>query len=162
MGIPIESLPPKAREQVARKLMQNGGHEVPTAKHSKFGNKKAVRMVGDVEITFDSQKEARRYDELMLRYRAGEIRDLKLQPEFTLRETYTTPEGLKVRAIRYRADFSYEERVPILRGFATEKSTEDLWRSVVEDVKSPATKTRVYEIKKKLLIEQRGITIREI
>ena len=67
-----------------------------------------------------------------------------------------------MRAIRYRADFSYEERVPILRGNSTEKTENDLWRLVVEDVKSAATKTRVYEMKKKLLIEQRGIVVREI
>lgn len=162
MGIPFESLSPDAREQVARKLLQEKGTSLQSAKRSKFGNQKAVRMNGDTEIVFDSQKEARRYDELMYLYRAGEIRDLKLQPEFTLRETYTTPEGLKVRAIRYRADFSYEERVPILRGSAAEKTANDLWRPVVEDVKSAATKTRVYEIKKKLLIEQRGIVVREI
>ena len=162
MGIPIESLPPKAREQVARKLLQNGVNEELADKRSKFGNKKAVRIVGNVEISFDSQKEARRYDELLLQHHAGGIRDLKLQPEFTLRETYTTPEGLKVRAIRYRADFSYEERVPILRRTTGEKSTDDLWRPVVEDVKSSATKTRVYEMKKKLLIEKYGIVVREI
>ena len=43
---------------------------------NKYGNKKAVRN----GITFDSQKEAARYDQLMLRLCAGEIRDLKLQP----------------------------------------------------------------------------------
>ena len=54
---------------------------------NKYGNKKAVRN----GITFDSQKEAARYDQLMLRLCAGEIRDLKLQPEFTLQEAFTTP-----------------------------------------------------------------------
>lgn len=69
---------------------------------NKYGNKKAVRN----GITFDSQKEAARYDQLMLRLCAGEIRDLKLQPEFTLQEAFTTPLGERVRAIKYRADFS--------------------------------------------------------
>lgn len=71
---------------------------------NKYGNKKAVRN----GITFDSQKEAARYDQLMLRLCAGEIRDLKLQPEFTLQEAFTTPLGERVRAIKYRADFAYE------------------------------------------------------
>lgn len=70
---------------------------------NKYGNKKAVRN----GITFDSQKEAARYDQLMLRLCAGEIRDLKLQPEFTLQEAFTTPLGERVRAIKYRADFSH-------------------------------------------------------
>lgn len=56
---------------------------------NKYGNKKAVRN----GIIFDSQKEAARYDQLMLRLCAGEIRDLKLQPEFTLQEAFTTPLG---------------------------------------------------------------------
>ena len=63
---------------------------------NKYGNKKAVRN----GITFDSQKEAARYDQLMLRLCAGEIRDLKLQPEFTLQEAFTTPLGERVRAIK--------------------------------------------------------------
>ena len=36
------------------------------------------------------------------------------------------------------------------------------WLRVVEDVKSPATKTRVYEIKKKLMRERFGIDVREV
>ena len=47
---------------------------------NKYGAKKAHRG----PITFDSQKEAARYDELMLLVQAGEIRGLRLQPEFTL------------------------------------------------------------------------------
>ena len=156
MGIPLESLPPKAREQVARKMLQEIKAQPPAAGKSKYGNQKAVRMVGTNEIVFDSQKEARRYDDLVIRLRAGQIRDLKLQPEFTLRETFTTPEGIKVRAMRYRADFSYEERVPLLN------SSETAWKKVVEDVKSEATKTRVYEMKKKLLIERHGVIVREV
>ena len=87
---------------------------------------------------------------------AGKIRDLKLQPEFTLQEAYTTLEGVRVRAIRYRADFSYER--------ATEPDCcgEVHWLRVVEDVKSEATKTRVYAIKRKLMRERLGIDVREV
>lgn len=162
MGIPLESLPPKAREQVARKMMKHISADQPEHKNRKYGNQKTVRAVGENELIFDSLKEARRYDELMLRLRAGNIRELKLQPEFTIREAFCTPEGVKVRALRYRADFSYEERVPLLRNNGKSEDEETLWRKVVEDVKSDATKTRVYAIKKKLLIEQYGIIIREI
>jgi len=35
-------------------------------------------------------------------------------------------------------------------------------KMVVEDTKSPATKTPVYRLKKRLLAEQRGIVIKEI
>lgn len=158
MGIPIDSLPPKARQQVAQKMLQNMKNSPsPETGKSKYGNKKDVRVIDGREIVFDSRKEARRFDELILRYRAGDIRDLRLQPEFTLRETYTTPEGFKIRAMRYRADFSYEERVRPLQS-----GGEESWKKVVEDVKSEATRTRVYEMKKKLLIERHGVIVREI
>ena len=98
-------------------------------------------------IRFDSQKEARRYDYLIERERRGEIRELRLQVDFTLQEAYTDAEGRRVRAIRYRADFTYY-------GAQGQK--------VVEDVKSRATRTREYAVKKKLLKDRFGIDITEV
>ena len=43
-------------------------------------------------IPFDSQKEACRFGELLLLLKAGKIKDLKLQPEFTLQEAFKTPQ----------------------------------------------------------------------
>jgi len=123
----------------------------------KYHNVRTQRTLEDGgKVDFDSKKEARRYDELMAMLRAGQIRDLKLQPQFTIQEAYTTPEGQRVRAIRYQADFSYE------RATEPDCNGEIHWLRVVEDVKSRATKTRVYEIKKKLLREKLGIEIREV
>lgn len=136
----ISKLGPAAQRQIVEKL----GQQTHTGTVSKYGAQKTVRG----NIRFDSQKEARRYDELLFRLRDGRISDLKLQPQFTLQESYVTPEGKRVRAIRYVADFSYFDC--------------DLDRDVVEDVKSPATKTRVYEIKKKLLMERYGIEVQEV
>jgi hypothetical protein len=108
-------------------------------------------------LKFDSTKEARRYQELMLLLHAGKIRRLKVQPEYTLQEAYTDPEtGERIRAMRYRADFSYErETAPDANGIT-------YWLPIVEDVKSPATKTQLYRNKAKLLREKCGITIREV
>jgi len=97
-------------------------------------------------INFASKKEARRYDELILHLRAGIISDLKLQPSFTLQESYITPAGERIRAIKYVADFSYVEEGSL----------------IVEDVKSQPTKTKDYAIKKKLLMERYGIRITEV
>lgn len=127
-----------------RQILEKLGQQTHTGAASKYNAKKADRN----GIRFDSQKEARRYDELLFRLRDGRIQDLKLQPQFTLQESYVTPEGKRVRAIRYVADFSYFDC--------------DLDMEVVEDVKSPATKTRVYEIKKKLLMERWGIEVQEV
>lgn len=79
--------------------------------------------------------------------RAGQIRELKLQPQFTLQESFVTPTGERVQAIRYVADFSYVNA---------------LGEKIVEDVKSTATKTQKYEIKRKMMLDKFGISIREV
>lgn len=102
-------------------------------------------------ITFDSKKEATRYIELKYMERAGLIKDLKRQVRFCLVPTIEG-EGKKVRqrAAYYVADFEYWE-----------KHT-DCWKRVVEDVKSEATMTDVYRLKKKLMMWRYGIEIKEV
>lgn len=155
MGIDVSQLSPWAQKQIAQKLAaQNLAKQIQAEvqeekKRSKYNNQPAERNAdGNKTIKFDSKKEAARFDELMLLLKAGKIRDLRLQPQFTLQEAYTTPEGERVRAIRYNADFSYID---------TEAD-----RLVVEDVKSKPTKTKVYAMKKKMLRDKFGITITEI
>jgi hypothetical protein len=108
------------------------------------------------KIKFKSQKEALRFDELMWLLSIEKIRNLKLQPEFTLQAAYTTPDGDRVRAIRYIADFSYE------RPTAPDTNGVVYWMPVVEDVKSKATATPVYRLKKKLMKERLNIDIMEV
>lgn len=102
-------------------------------------------------VLFDSKKEAARYRALILLMDAGQIKDLKLQPEFTIQEAFKTPQGETVRAIRYRADFSYLRRA--------NEGSEETWERVVEDVKGVRTKD--YEIKRKLMLG-RGVKVTEI
>lgn len=91
--------------------------------------------------TFDSRKEAKRYGELKLLERAGIIKDLKLQVFFEL-----VPSNKKERGVAYVADFTYFED----------------GEYVVEDVKSSMTrKLSTYIIKRKLMLDRYGITIRE-
>jgi|TARA_Y100000310_G_scaffold126112_1_gene124867 hypothetical protein len=101
---------------------------------NKYG---AVRVRID-GIDFDSRAEARRYVDLKMLEKAGEIRNLELQPKFEC-----VVDGTKI--CTYRADFQYfcgNERV-------------------VEDVKG--VKTPVYRLKKKLVEALfRGIKITEI
>lgn len=132
-------------------------------KENKYRNIPDIRNGADGKIIkFKSKKEARRYDELMLMLKAGKIRELKLQPQFTLQEAYTTPEGVRVRAIRYDADFSYEQYVVNCYEDYDGPDYREEWEKVVEDVKSKATKTRVYAIKKKLMRERFGIDVQEV
>ncbi len=117
---------------------------------SKYRNRKTA-VNG---ITFDSAKEAERYQQLLLMQRAGHIRNLRLQPHFTLEEAYKAADtGETVRALQYVADFSYEE--PVGGSIALP----DYWRLVVEDVKGK--KTKEYEIKRKLMLNRNGIRILE-
>ena len=157
MAINLSDLPPKYQKQAVEKYMKQQKRRglVPSAaaaqsadKTAKYRNTPTERVTASGAVLhFDSQKEARRYDHLSLRQQAGEIHDLRLQVDFTLQEAYTDQEGRRVRAIRYRADFTFRERDG---------------RLVVEDVKSKPTRTREYLIKRKLMKERRGIDITEV
>jgi hypothetical protein len=91
-------------------------------------------------ITFDSKKEAERYQYLKLLELAGEIHGLTLQPSYDL----IAQGGRKVG--KYRADFKYNRN----------------GRLIVEDVKSIATKTAVYRLKKKIVEAVHHIQIVEV
>lgn len=104
----------------------------------KFGNIKDERISEDGSVKkFDSKKEARRFDELMLLQRAGVIKDLLCQPEYELQPSFKC-NGKTIRAIAYRGDFYY-----------VEVETD---QKVVEDVKSPATRTALFEVKMKIML----------
>ena len=107
---------------------------------SKYG---AVRVRTVDGIEHDSKKEAARWQELNLMLRARLIEDLQRQVRFEL-----IPKQDGERACTYIADFVYIDR----------KTGE----KIVEDVKSPATRTEAYRIKRKLMLLVHGIRIREI
>lgn len=110
------------------------GH--PRFKKTPSKNKyKAKRTVID-GITFASQKESKRYQELKTLERHGVISGLKLQPVFVLQESFKTPQGETVRGIKYIADFLYQ------RGGV----------EVVEDTKG--VQTDVFKLKRKLLLSR--------
>ena len=97
---------------------------------------------------FDSQKERRRFYDLQILQRAGEITDLQRQVEFELIPSQKDRDGKTIeRAVKYIADFTYADK----NG-----------RFVVEDVKSPVTRTKDYIIKRKLMLFVYKIRITEI
>ena len=94
-------------------------------------------------IVFDSKKEARRYIELETLEKVGMISELETQPRYILQEKFTY-RGENIRAITYLADFRYKQD----------------WKVYVEDVKGgKATKTALYEVKKKILLKLYGENI---
>lgn len=162
----IADLPPGMRRQVAGKVMGKAAAAGNVAGRGKmkFRNE-PVNVHG---IRFASKKEARRFLQLMDAFREGVISDLRLQQDFTLQEAYTTPEGQRIRAIRYQADFTYRidwagDYVPTGISFADL----EYWRKlsqgarVVEDTKSKPTKTPQYRLKYKLMADK-GYIIREV
>ena len=93
-------------------------------------------------MEFDSRKEAKRYRELKILLKEGIIMFLATQVEFSFQL-----KGQKIAS--YYADFVYQDIV-----------TGDL---IVEDVKSDATrKLPVYRLKKKMMLVQHGIKIKEV
>ena len=173
MAINVSDLPPKYQEQAMKKYMeqqkQRRGPSPPAAqpqdpeKSTKYHNTPTERVTASGAVLhFDSQKEARRFDALAARQAAGQIRDLRLQVDFTLQEAFTDTEGKRVRAIRYKADFTYWERNAAEENKAAAAGWPcDSWRYVVEDVKSKATRTAKYAMKKKMLKDRFGYDITE-
>ena len=102
------------------------------ARRNKY-NAKKIKIDGH---TFDSKREAERYCELKLFLRAGEIRNLVLQPRFLLQDEFFDKNEVKHKKIEYVADFFYIDKEG---------------RNVVEDVKGVLTD--VYKIKKKMFLK---------
>ena len=107
---------------------------------------------------FDSTKEYRRWCELKIMERAGMIHGLTRQKKFVLIPAQREPDTVGKRGGRkkgaliereaaYYADYSYYDKDG---------------NEVVEDVKSPATRTKDYILKRKLMMYVHGIRIREI
>ncbi|HJJ07616.1 MAG TPA: DUF1064 domain-containing protein [Clostridiaceae bacterium] len=94
---------------------------------NKYRNKKVI--VDEKE--FDSKREGNRYKELKLLERAGEIKDLELQPRFLLQDSFKK-NGRTFRKIEYVADFKYIEN----------------GKTIVEDVKG--MQTDVFKLKHKI------------
>lgn len=92
-------------------LYKRSGHVSPNelvkVKAAKLGN---IRKMVD-GISFQSSIEATVYQILKLWKNAGQIRDLRMQPTFTLQERFKDESGRTVNAIHYSADFRfYDEK----------------------------------------------------
>lgn len=142
--IEFEDLPPRYQQQALRQMAEQARKKAAAVERGRKYNNQPVERG---QLHFDSKKEAARFDALRLMEQAGEISELRLQVEFTLQPAYTTTAGERVRAIRYLADFTYRDKSGAL---------------IVEDVKSRATRTRQYIMKKKLMQEKFGISIVEV
>lgn len=133
-----------------------------------YGNKKSgnkynaekVELDGEV---FDSRKEARRWQDLRLLEKAGEISNLRRQVKYTLIPTQREapiitktgkekPGRVIEREVDYVADFVYQDN--------------RTGETVVEDVKGyrdpGSAGVKVFILKRKLMLWVHGIRVREI
>ncbi len=98
----------------------------------KYNAKKTI--IGNLK--FDSKKEANYYLTLKAKRINGEIRSIKLQPEFLILRGFTLENGERIKGIKYVADFEVEYA--------------DGHKEIV-DVKG--LRTDVYKMKKKMLLD---------
>ena len=107
------------------------------ARRSKYGAQK-TQVDGH---SFDSKKEARRYAELKLLERMGEIRDLRVHPRWPL-----LVNDREIGSATW--DFSYIDEVGVF---------------VIEDVKSPATRRETaYRLRRKVFEACHGLEVTEV
>ena len=96
-------------------------------------NKYRNQKIYEESYKFDSKLENKRYHQLKLLEKAGEIKNLQLQTRFVLQPKYIKS-GKTIRAIEYVADFTY---------YDIRKK-----KMIVEDTKG--MKTEIYKLKKKI------------
>jgi hypothetical protein len=94
---------------------------------------------------FDSKREHKRFTELQILEKAGQISNLQTQVKFELLPKQKKPSGGTERAVNYIADFVY---------------TLPDGKDVVED--SKGVRTPDYVIKRKLMLQVHGIEIQEV
>lgn len=102
---------------------------------------------------FDSKKEERRWNELLLLQRAKKISGLKRQVPFVLIPTQYEDGKCVEKCCKYVADFAYYEHD------ATGKPV-----LIVEDVKGyrESAAYSLFVVKRKLMLQKYGIRVREV
>lgn len=134
-------------EQYAAMMARRGVNEIAAAMEKKNAprNKYGNRRVEVDGITFDSQHEANVYQELMLRVRAGELKCVCRQVKFDLGGGRNAGKDSRYQYIADFVTIDQENRVDVL------------------DAKSEITrKNRTYINKKKQMLAEWGIAIREV
>lgn len=161
MGLGIEDIghfSQRAQEQILQKVQEQEKARKEAMEAEKMAKKGNKLHAEKVDLTmpdgtlmhFDSKREARRYMDLWLMQRAGEITNLRTQVTYPLLPKQVHPDGTKERAIDYVADFVYEQD----------------GKTVVEDSKgfrdTSSAAYRVFVMKRKMMLYFHGITVREV
>ena len=123
-------------------------------------NKYGARKVQVGDKILDSVHEGRRYQELLLRQRAGEIQSLETQVKFLLipaqyetYERYSDKTGKRLKD----GQRCLEQKVEYIADFVYQNMETGEW--IVEDAKGCTTPE--YVIKRKLMLAIHGIRVKE-
>lgn len=138
-------------QQEAQKAAQEAEKAAKPKKSNKLHAEKVdLTMPDGTLMHFDSKREARRYMDLWLMQRAGEISGLRTQVKYELIPKQAHKDGTKERAIEYVADFVYEQG----------------GETLVEDSKgfrdTSSAAYRLFVMKRKMMLYFYGITVREV
>lgn len=164
MGLGLEDIgrfSQKAQAQILQKVQEQQRAEKAAAdakakaEKPKKGNKLHAEKVDmtmpdGTLMHFDSKREARRYMDLWLMQRSGEISGLLTQVKYELIPKQVHKDGTKEKGIEYVADFVYEQG----------------GETVVEDSKgfrdTSSASYRLFVMKRKMMLYFHGITVREV
>ena len=128
-----------------------------------FGNdsKYKAKKVEINGIKFDSKREARRYEELLLLEQAGEIKDLKRQVKYILIPAQREPDTVGSRGGKIKGKLIERETAYYADFVYTDVKTGE---QVVEDVKGyrDGQAYALFKIKRKLMLYVHGIQIKEV
>jgi len=140
----LNELPAHMQEQVKKQIAKSEIRQIADnfqkEKRNKYGNEKTDG--------YDSKKEKRKHEELLMLEKKGLIKNLKTQVPFVLIPSQKDESGKIIeRSVKYIADFVYE-----VDGITN-----------ILDVKSdPTRKNSTYIIKRKLMLYVHGIRIIEV
>lgn len=118
---------------------------------SKYGEEK-VKYNG---MVFDSKRECRRYQELEILQKIGEISELRTQVKFVLIPAQREPDTIGKRGGKIKGDL-IEREVSYIADFVYVEND----KTVVEDAKG--MRTREYILKRKMMLYFYGIRIKEV
>ena len=121
---------------------------------NKYKNKKVMTSDG---IWHDSKREARRWEELLLLFKAGYIMDLKRQVKFVLIPTQRGEDTIGKRGVHYPGKVIERECAYIADFVYWDLKNA---KQVVEDAKG--VRTPEYKIKRKLMLYIHGIRVVEV
>lgn len=133
-----------------------GGQEIVSWNYYGGSKYKAKKVEVD-GIKFDSKREARRYEELLILEQAGEIKDLKRQVKYILIPAQREPDSVGARGGRIKGKLIERECAYVADFVYTDTATGEL---IVEDVKG--MRTSEYIVKRKLMLWVNNIRIKEV